>query len=48
MTRFADLDTLPGADIVQRGIADLDAGSESAEALLISIGGRACDRWALI
>lgn len=38
MTRFADLDKLPGANIVKRGIADLDAGSESAEALLVSIG----------
>jgi hypothetical protein len=38
MTRFADMDTLPGANIVQRGITDLDAGRESAEALLVSIG----------
>jgi hypothetical protein len=29
---------LPGADLVQRGIADLNDGRESAEALLVSIG----------
>lgn len=29
---------LPGADLVERGVADLDAGRESAEALLVSIG----------
>jgi hypothetical protein len=29
---------LPGADLVRRGMADLDAGHESAEALLVSIG----------
>jgi hypothetical protein len=29
---------LPGADLVQRGVADLDAGRESAEALVVSIG----------
>jgi hypothetical protein len=38
MTTFADLEMLPGADLVWRGISDLDAGSESAEALLVSIG----------
>jgi hypothetical protein len=38
MTTFADLETLPGAGLVQRGVDDLDAGHESAEALLISIG----------
>jgi hypothetical protein len=32
------METLPGADLVQRGVADLDAGYESAEALLVSIG----------
>jgi len=35
---LADLETLPGADLVRRGVADLDAGVESAEALLVSIG----------
>lgn len=30
--------TLPGADLVKQGAADLDAGRESAEALLVSIG----------
>jgi hypothetical protein len=38
MMAFADLNTLPGGDLVQRGVSDLDAGSESAEALLVSIG----------
>jgi hypothetical protein len=32
------METLPGAALVQRGVADLDAGHESAEALLVSIG----------
>jgi hypothetical protein len=32
------METLPGADLVHRGVADLDAGHESAEALLVSIG----------
>lgn len=38
MTTFAQLETLPGADLVQRGVEDLDAGRETAEALLVSIG----------
>jgi hypothetical protein len=38
MTTARDIDALPGADLVQRGIADLGAGHESAEALLVSIG----------
>jgi hypothetical protein len=38
MTALADLKTLPGADLVQRGLADLDGGHESAEALLVSVG----------
>jgi hypothetical protein len=38
VTTLADLETLPGAALVQRGVADLDAGYESAEALLVSIG----------
>jgi hypothetical protein len=32
------LDGLPGSDLVRRGLADLDAGIESIEALLVSIG----------
>lgn len=38
MTALADLAMLPGADLVQRGVADLSDGRESAEALLVSIG----------
>lgn len=34
----AQMESLPGADLVERGIADLGAGRESAEALLVSIG----------
>ena len=30
--------SLPGADLIDRGIADLARGAESAEALLVSIG----------
>lgn len=33
-----NLETLPGADLIERGAADLDGGHESAEALLVSIG----------
>lgn len=29
---------LPGADLVERGIADLRSGEQTAEALLVSIG----------
>lgn len=29
---------LPGAELVERGVADLEAGVESIEALLVSIG----------
>lgn len=29
---------LPGADLVERGIADLERGIESVESLLVSIG----------
>jgi hypothetical protein len=32
------LDGLPGFELVQRGLADLDAHVESLEALLVSIG----------
>ncbi|HEY2334487.1 MAG TPA: hypothetical protein VGH58_05740 [Solirubrobacterales bacterium] len=38
MTSFANLETLPGADLVKRGAEDLGNGHESAEALLVSIG----------
>jgi hypothetical protein len=38
MNSFVTEETLPGADLVRRGTADLDAGRESAEALLVSIG----------
>jgi hypothetical protein len=38
MPSLANLDALPGADLVQRGAHDLEAGHESAEALLVSIG----------
>ena len=38
MATFANLERLPGANLVQRGVEDLDAGRESAEALLVSIG----------
>jgi hypothetical protein len=30
--------SLPGADLVERGIGDLEAGLETASALLVSIG----------
>jgi hypothetical protein len=39
MTALADLKTFPGGDLVQRGLADLSAGRESVEALLVSVGG---------
>lgn len=32
--------TLPGADLVERGLDDLARGIESVEALLVSIGAR--------
>jgi hypothetical protein len=32
-----DVSALPGADLVERGLADLSAGRETAEALLVSI-----------
>jgi hypothetical protein len=38
MAILADLETLPGADLIRRGVADLGSGVESAEALLVSIG----------
>ncbi|MGV1049550.1 MAG: hypothetical protein ACOYD4_13635 [Solirubrobacterales bacterium] len=30
--------SLPGADLIRRGVADLSAGRETPEALLVSIG----------
>jgi hypothetical protein len=38
VTTFSELGALPGASLVQRGVADLGAGRESIEALLVSIG----------
>jgi hypothetical protein len=38
MSSFANMKTLPGADLVERGAADLSAERESIEALLVSIG----------
>lgn len=38
MNSFANLECLPGADLVRRGAEDLAAGQESIEALLVSIG----------
>jgi hypothetical protein len=32
-----DVSALPGADLVERGLADLAAGRETAQALLVSI-----------
>ena len=33
-----NLERIPGGDLVGRGIADLSAGRETAEALLVSVG----------
>jgi hypothetical protein len=33
-----DLRSLPGGDLISKGLADLAAGTESEEALLVSIG----------
>jgi len=38
MMASVDLDALPGGSLVRRGISDLDAGRETAESLLVSIG----------
>jgi hypothetical protein len=38
MGTIHDLKALPGADLVRQGIQDLDAGRESTESLLVSIG----------
>jgi hypothetical protein len=35
---LAEMKGLPGAAQVQRGVTDLDAGRESVDALLVSIG----------
>lgn len=35
---------LPGAQLVEKGIADLDSGIESVEALLVSIGAPRLER----
>ena len=32
------LRALPGSDLIERGVADLSAGRETTEALLVSIG----------
>jgi hypothetical protein len=32
------MQALPGGDLIERGIADLNAGRETTEALLVSIG----------
>ena len=32
------MDSLPGAELIQQGLADLRSGNESVEALLVSIG----------
>jgi len=38
MGSVVNLEDLPAAGLVKRGAEDLDAGHESAEALLVSIG----------
>jgi hypothetical protein len=38
MAALTDLESLPGAGLVLRGAADLEAGRESVEALLVSVG----------
>ena len=35
-----ELESLPGGDLVEKGLRDLDASRESAEALLVSIAAR--------
>jgi len=32
------VESLPGAELIEKGLADLRGGNESAEALLVSIG----------
>ncbi len=38
VTTITTMQTLPGVNLIRRGIADLDTGRESAEVLLVSIG----------
>lgn len=38
MSSFVNLESLPGSALVKRGAEDLDAGRETVEALLVSIG----------
>lgn len=38
MASTVSQDALPGAELIQRGLDDLSAGLESAEALLVSVG----------
>jgi hypothetical protein len=38
MTGIDDLGAPPGADLIEKGAADLSAGCESVESLLVSIG----------
>lgn len=38
MDALTQMERLPGNDLVSRGVADLDAGQDSIEALLVSIG----------
>ncbi len=38
MRILAGIEALPGGDLVRRGVTDLDAGNDSVEALLVSIG----------
>ena len=43
-----DLTRLPGADLVLRGLADLERGEISSEALLVSIGAPRLQRAGLV
>lgn len=43
-----DLVALPGGDLIRQGLQDLAAGKESAEALLVSIGGPRLRRLGLL
>jgi hypothetical protein len=42
------IEGLPGADLIESGLADLEAGVESAESLLVSIGAPRLRRLGLI
>jgi hypothetical protein len=37
-TRFHEGSSLPGAELVEKGLTDLDHGLETVESLLVSIG----------